>query len=325
LKVLLSGGMSVFAFDMAGSGMSQGEYVSLGFYERDDLAAVVAHLRDQGNVSTLGLWGRSMGAATALMHGHRDPSIAGMVVDSAFSSLEKLAEELVDCARQQGHTIPGFVVSIAMSSIKGSVREKAKFEISDLTPIENADSCFIPALFAHATGDELDGDHNTPRPQYFLNSAGIFLSQTLQVPPELMLDPELVNMGRPPWRQGGASRFEGYTARDTMVGSPGGGGEGEEADAYDEEMMQRMIAESMAVQGSQGGVDDVNNETSKAQGQAEAVPEARPPPAAAVVEPDPELVKQIVEMGFEEAMAQQYLAKTGNDVQAAVQCILSNM
>ena len=339
--------MSVFAFDMAGSGMSQGEYVSLGFYERDDLAAVVAHLRDQGNVSTLGLWGRSMGAATALMHGHRDPSIAGMVVDSAFSSLEKLAEELVDCARQQGHTIPGFVVSIAMSSIKGSVREKAKFEISDLTPIENADSCFIPALFAHATGDEfiqprhsdeihakyagdknlvkLDGDHNTPRPQYFLNSAGIFLSQTLQVPPELMLDPELVNMGRPPWRQGGASRFEGYTARDTMVGSPGGGGEGEEADAYDEEMMQRMIAESMAVQGSQGGVDDVNNETSKAQGQAEAVPEARPPPAAAVVEPDPELVKQIVEMGFEEAMAQQYLAKTGNDVQAAVQCILSNM
>ena len=74
--------------------MSQGEYVSLGFYERDDLAAVVAHLRDQGNVSTLGLWGRSMGAATALMHGHRDPSIAGMVVDSAFSSLEKLAEEL---------------------------------------------------------------------------------------------------------------------------------------------------------------------------------------------------------------------------------------
>ena len=42
LQVLLSGGMSVFAFDMVGSGMSEGEYVSLGFYERDDLAAVVA-------------------------------------------------------------------------------------------------------------------------------------------------------------------------------------------------------------------------------------------------------------------------------------------
>lgn len=28
----------------------------------------------------IGLWGRSMGAVTALLHGDRDPSIAGMVV-----------------------------------------------------------------------------------------------------------------------------------------------------------------------------------------------------------------------------------------------------
>ena len=28
-----------------------------------------------------------MGAATAIMHGDRDPSIAGMVLDSAFISL----------------------------------------------------------------------------------------------------------------------------------------------------------------------------------------------------------------------------------------------
>ena len=40
-----------------------------------------------GTVSTIALWGRSMGAATALMHGERDPSIAGMVLDSAFADL----------------------------------------------------------------------------------------------------------------------------------------------------------------------------------------------------------------------------------------------
>ena len=32
-----------------------------------------------------------MGAATALMYGHTDPSIAGMVIDSAFASLKRLA------------------------------------------------------------------------------------------------------------------------------------------------------------------------------------------------------------------------------------------
>ena len=35
-----------------------------------------------------------MGAVTALMHADRDPSIGGMVIDSAFTNLRKLAEEL---------------------------------------------------------------------------------------------------------------------------------------------------------------------------------------------------------------------------------------
>ena len=36
-----------------------------------------------------------MGAATAIMYGATDPSIGGMVLDSPFSSLPKLAQELV--------------------------------------------------------------------------------------------------------------------------------------------------------------------------------------------------------------------------------------
>lgn len=78
----------MFAFDFSGCGQSEGEYLSLGYYEKDDLQCVVDHLRGLGTVSLIGLWGRSMGAATALLHGHRDPSIAGMVLDSSFASLK---------------------------------------------------------------------------------------------------------------------------------------------------------------------------------------------------------------------------------------------
>jgi len=35
-----------------------------------------------------------MGAVTSLMHADRDPSIAGLVLDSPFSSLRSLAEDL---------------------------------------------------------------------------------------------------------------------------------------------------------------------------------------------------------------------------------------
>jgi len=34
-------GLSVVTFDFAGCGMSEGEYISLGWYERDDLELVI--------------------------------------------------------------------------------------------------------------------------------------------------------------------------------------------------------------------------------------------------------------------------------------------
>lgn len=62
-----------------GSGLSEGQWVTLGAEEVDDVASAVEHLRSGGRVSTVGLWGRSMGAVTALLYSHKDPSIAGMV------------------------------------------------------------------------------------------------------------------------------------------------------------------------------------------------------------------------------------------------------
>ena len=107
---------------LQGSGLSEGDYVTLGANEVDDLAAAVAYLRwvgggegwggerraqqppppchpgppapqltptypptclhacrEEGSTSAIGLWGRSMGAVTALMYAQRDPTVAGLV------------------------------------------------------------------------------------------------------------------------------------------------------------------------------------------------------------------------------------------------------
>jgi hypothetical protein len=66
-----------------------------------------------------------MGAATALLHGERDPSIAGMVLDSAFADLTMLAEEMVEKGRKHGLFAPGFVVGIAIRMIRRSVLKTA--------------------------------------------------------------------------------------------------------------------------------------------------------------------------------------------------------
>jgi alpha/beta superfamily hydrolase len=96
---LLERNISLFCFDWAGCGQSDGEYISLGWHERDDLASVIDYLRESPFNGPIALWGRSMGAVTALMHVHRDSSLAAMVVDSPFKSLRVLIEELAQSDR----------------------------------------------------------------------------------------------------------------------------------------------------------------------------------------------------------------------------------
>jgi hypothetical protein len=201
LPLVLSCGVSLFAPDLSGSGKSEGEYISLGWHEREDVETVVGHLRGCGRVSTLGLWGRSMGAVTALMFADRDPTLACLVLDSPFASLKQLARELVDSAQL---AVPRFAVGVALKMVRSSVKHRAGFDINKLNPIKNAGNCFIPALFGAAEGDEFirphhskqihdayagdkniilfEGDHNSQRPHFFHASVAIWMHNTLVAP-----------------------------------------------------------------------------------------------------------------------------------------------
>ena len=131
-----------------------------------------------------------------------------MIVDSAFTDLPSLAEELVEKGRAQGLFAPGFLVYIVMQFIRHSVSKLAGFDIQALSPIEHVSNCSIPVLFVTAEGDSfvpahhtkklfekyagedkqmvvVDGDHNTPRPSTFYQTASAFLTlylKTLPVP-----------------------------------------------------------------------------------------------------------------------------------------------
>ena len=121
LPLVLDQGCTLVTFDFCGCGKSDGDFISLGWYERDDCAAVVEHMRATNTVSTIGLWGRSMGAATALMHGHRDNGIAAMVLDSSFASLEKLVYALYESAGDQLKYVPKFTVAIALRIVRSTI------------------------------------------------------------------------------------------------------------------------------------------------------------------------------------------------------------
>ncbi|XP_035544205.1 uncharacterized protein LOC108996503 isoform X2 [Juglans regia] len=199
--ILLPSYITLFTLDFSGSGLSDGDYVSLGWHERDDLKVVVSYLRSNKQISRIGLWGRSMGAVTSLLYGAEDPSIAGMVLDSAFSNLYDLMMELVDVYKIR---LPKFTVKMAVQYMRRVIERKAKFDIMNLNCLQVAPKTYIPALFGHASDDKFiqphhsdlifksyagdkniikfDGDHNSSRPQFYYDSVSIFFYNVLHPP-----------------------------------------------------------------------------------------------------------------------------------------------
>ncbi|KAL3153328.1 hypothetical protein ABBQ38_011671 [Trebouxia sp. C0009 RCD-2024] len=213
LHLLLPQNITVFALDFVGSGQSDGKYVTLGWREQDDLALAIQHLRALGTVSTIGLWGRSMGAVTALLYSQRDPSIAGVVVDSPFAKLTELMLELVE---EQKIPIPRSLMRVALTMMRRSVKKRAGFNIDEVAPIDQIHTSFIPCLFGHAVDDTFvakahserllakyggdkelclfEGDHNSVRPRSFYTKVLMFFHVCLQC--EDVLIPDEQNPGQ---------------------------------------------------------------------------------------------------------------------------------
>ncbi|KAJ4747960.1 alpha/beta-Hydrolases superfamily protein [Rhynchospora pubera] len=158
--ILLPSNITLFTLDFSGSGLSEGDYVSLGWHEKDDLKCVVSYLRKDKRISCIGFWGHSMGAVTSLLYGAEDPSIAGMALDSAFANLYDLMMELVDVYKIR---VPKFTVKMAVQYMRRVIQRRAKFDIMDLNVVQYAPKTFIPALFGHGSKDIFIQPHHCDR------------------------------------------------------------------------------------------------------------------------------------------------------------------
>jgi len=198
LKYLLPLNITVFAFDFAGCGRSEGEYISLGWYETLDVQCIINFLRKSNKVSAIGLWGRSMGAVTSIIYASKDQSIGGIFLDSPFYSLNLLIDEL----SSEKVSLPNFLVKRVVKMLKETVKEKGQFNIDDIEPVKFAKKCFVPAFFSHGKDDTfvnmhhckdlynvypgeknilfIDGDHNSLRPNKLNEKAAEFFYNALK-------------------------------------------------------------------------------------------------------------------------------------------------
>ena len=198
LDVLLKHNINLFVIDFPGCGLSEGDYISLGYHEKNDVKIIVDFIDNIPGVSKIGIWGRSMGAATTLLYSYKDPRISAICIDSPFENFKKLAEELVI----KQIKLPKFIIDGALKIVQGTVKKKNGLDIYKLKPIENVSNTFQPALFVHAINDELinvehsinlfnnyggpkslkccdKGGHNTRRPKIIKKEIGEFFYKYL--------------------------------------------------------------------------------------------------------------------------------------------------
>ena len=152
-KILLKRNINLFVFDFAGSGMSEGDYVSLGYHESHDLGNIIDFLEKIPGVGKIGIWGRSMGAATGMIYAHRDKRVRAVCLDSPFADFERLARELTK--KNLSFSLPGFIISGMLSIVRGTILDKNGLDIDKLKPIDAAGKTKQPVIFIHAINDEL--------------------------------------------------------------------------------------------------------------------------------------------------------------------------
>lgn len=126
--------------------------MTLGYYEQEDLHEVLTHIKNKPQVKAISIWGRSMGAVTALLYLNKNVEVVSAVIDSPFKSLKSLIEDLV----KKNSKIPMLILAAALKIISGTIEEKAKFSIYKINPLKyNVSSTTQPAFFIVGVDDEL--------------------------------------------------------------------------------------------------------------------------------------------------------------------------
>jgi hypothetical protein len=108
-------------------------------------------LKKQKKYEEFGLWGRSMGAVTALLYSQKDTSISVLALDSPFKNMNKLANEIA----KQKTNMPSLILKGAIALIKSTIQKKVKFSLDDIDVMPKIEKSVMPALFITSKEDTL--------------------------------------------------------------------------------------------------------------------------------------------------------------------------
>ncbi len=146
-------GYNVFAPDLRGHGVSEGECYGMSVLDSEDIVSWMKYIVSKfGEQVEIVLHGNSMGAASCMIASAKPDApinLKCLVEDCGFSDGNELFEPMIE------KTYPKIPKSLILSSISSVMKFRGKYTLSDSSAIQSMKISNVPTLFIHGSDDAL--------------------------------------------------------------------------------------------------------------------------------------------------------------------------
>jgi len=147
-KELANIGLESVVFDGRAHGQSEGDYVTYGYKEKQDISAIVNLILSRNPQTKIGIWGNSLGGAIAIQALERDFRIDFGIIESTFTELDDIVYDYSN--RLSGGLSRRFISDYTLKR----AGELAGFDPDEVKPIESVKNIDIPIFIGHGETDE---------------------------------------------------------------------------------------------------------------------------------------------------------------------------
>ncbi len=147
-KKLAEKNIATVLLDLRAHGLSEGDYITYGYYEKQDVIVIVDTLLARGVTTPIGVWGNSLGGAIALQSLALDSRLDFGIVESTFINMNQVVYDYQE-RYSYGLSLP-FLCDISLDAAD----DMANFDHEEVAPLESVKKIEQPLLIAHGTADE---------------------------------------------------------------------------------------------------------------------------------------------------------------------------
>ncbi len=156
LPIFQKNGYNVLLIDARGHGESQGSFITWGDREKRDVEQWVSYLSDRIPRGIVGIFGASLGGATALLHSEINETdgnhVDFYIIDSAFSDLKTLIQSQLE---ERVPPYGKFISSLVLPYADMVAYFNGRFTYSRSSPIKAVPRTSRPILYLHGKADML--------------------------------------------------------------------------------------------------------------------------------------------------------------------------